>query len=290
MTRKTNDNIGHFGRSFSTKRQEYSDYEADLEKISAHTYEIDSSHIVSQFLSPKSIDDLEVQRNLESAYQILSYLKLDDHTYTHLSSRSAGEDYYYINSFNLCFDEITKDNLIKVNVNDQSLDEQEFQYNKTGYVIHSSIYRSRPDISTVFHLHTPAMVAVSSIECGLLPLSQWALHFYEKISYHNYDSLVLDDNRQGSDIARDLKANYVMLMRNHGALICGRTIHEAMFYTYHLELACKTQLMMQSTAQSLIIPPKNICSKAVKELLSFEEDLGMRDWNAWKRKISKTIK
>merc|ERR1719210_1389237 len=35
-----------------------------------------------------------------------------------------------------------------------------------------------------------------------------------------------------------------MLLRNHGAVCCGETIEEALFYAYHLVLACDTQLKM----------------------------------------------
>ena len=74
-------------------------------------------------------------------------------------------------------------------------------------------------------------------------------------------------------------------MCNHGAVMCGRTIQEAMFYTHHLERACIAQIMMLSTNRPLVIPPKDVCKKAVTDLLNFEENLGNRDWQAWLRKL-----
>lgn len=77
-----------------------------------------------------------------------------------------------------------------------------------------------------------------------------------------------------------------MLLRNHGVITCGKTIHEAMFYAYHLEQACKTQCLLNSVnKQDLIIPSEEICKQTVKDLLSFEEDSGKRDWDAWLRVI-----
>ncbi|ABV75006.1 hypothetical protein A1C_03625 [Rickettsia akari str. Hartford] len=59
-----------------------------------------------------------------------------------------------------------------------------------------------------------------------------------------------------------------------------------MFYTYHLEQACKTQCVLNSTKeQEIIIHSVEICKQTVKDLLSFEEDLGKRDWEAWLRFI-----
>ncbi|WCR54033.1 MAG: hypothetical protein PG981_001055 [Wolbachia endosymbiont of Ctenocephalides orientis wCori] len=72
-----------------------------------------------------------------------------------------------------------------------------------------------------------------------------------------------------------------MLMHNHGSITCGRTIEEAMFYTYHLEQACKTQCLALSMNMELSMPSGETCLKAVNDLLSFENNLGERDWQAW---------
>ncbi len=157
-------------------------------------------------------------------------------------------------------------------------------------IIHilTSRYQARKDIQAIFHLHTPSIVAVSSLKDGLLPISQWALHFYNKVSYHNYNSLALS-NTEGKRLIADLKENFVMLMCNHGSITCGRTIQEAMFYTYHLERACKTQCLTLAMNRELSIPSEEICSKAVKDLLSFESNLGERDWHAWVRLIKSKL-
>ncbi len=226
----------------------------------------------------------ELKRDLVNAYQILSYLKLDDHTYTHLSVRSEDKKSFYVYPFGIRFYEVDESSLMKVSFDGNIIEGKEYQYNKTGYVIHGFIYQARKDIEAIFYLHTPSIVAVSSLKDGLLPISQWALHFYNKVSYHDYNSLALDDT-EGKRLIADLKENFVMLMRNHGSITCGQTIQEAMFYTYHLEQACKTQCLTLAMNRALSIPSEEICSKAVKDLLSFESNLGERDWHAWVRLI-----
>lgn len=221
-----------------------------------------------------------VKKDLAISYQILAKIGMDDHTYTHLSARPKMADYFYILPFGLCFHEVTADNLLKVSLDGEVLEGSEYQYNRTGYAIHSSIYKARPDINAIFHTHTPYNVAVSAMEDGLMPISQWALHFYGKISYHEYDSLVLD---YSTKLIEDLAQNFTMMLRNHGAITSGRTIAEAMFYTHHLEKACMAQILACSSGRKLTIPPKETCEKAVADLLSFEPNLGERDWLAWKR-------
>ena len=123
----------------------------------------------------------DIKVNLASAYQILAMLGLDDHTYTHLSARPKDADYYYIYPFGLRFEEVNSNNLLQVSLDGEILHGSEYSYNKTGYVTHGNIYKKRADILSIFHLHTPAVVAVSAMKEGLLPISQWALHFYQRL-------------------------------------------------------------------------------------------------------------
>ncbi|MDP3935738.1 MAG: class II aldolase/adducin family protein [Alphaproteobacteria bacterium] len=224
-----------------------------------------------------------IRYNLAIAYQALAKLGLDDLTYTHLSARVPGEDAYYIYPFGLLFEEVTPDNLIKVSLDGQILEGAEFQYNRTGYVIHGSIYRNRSDIKAIFHLHTPEIVAVSAMQKGLQPMSQWALHFYNRIAYHDYNSLALSIHEHEIRLVRDLGDKYVMLLKHHGSITAGRTIHEAFFYTHHLQKACETQCLAMQSGVALHHISREICEKAVNDLLSFESDLGLRDWQAIQR-------
>jgi ribulose-5-phosphate 4-epimerase/fuculose-1-phosphate aldolase len=227
-------------------------------------------------------EEAAIRRKLAYAYRILARLGLDDHTYTHLSARDAAGSGFFIYPFGLRFGEVTADNLIHASLDGDIVSGSEYQYNRTGYVIHGAIYRKRADINAVFHLHTPEISAVSACREGLLPLSQWALHFYNRISYHAYDSLALSP-QQGEAMLEDLGRNFTMLLRNHGSVTCGRTVEEAMFYTHHLQQACRTQCLALAMNRELIIPPSDVCERAARDLLGFEKDLGARDWQAWMR-------
>lgn len=231
--------------------------------------------------------DEEIKSDLADCYQILAHLKMDDHTYTHIAARPKGADYYYIYPFGLRFEEVTTDNLIKASLDGQVLEGSEYQYNQTGYTIHGSIFRARPDLVSSFHLHTEATVAVSAMKTGLLPISQWALHFYNQIAYHDYNSLALDADSEGCRITRDLGMKKIMFMRNHGFLACGNSIHEALYYCYHLEKAAKVQCACGHDVDKLILPSPELCKKSNGDLLGFEKDLGRRDFLAWQRLLER---
>ncbi|HJK87317.1 MAG TPA: class II aldolase/adducin family protein [Candidatus Megaira endosymbiont of Hartmannula sinica] len=227
---------------------------------------------------------MDIKKDLAIAYRTLSRLKMDDHTYTHLSVRSVQDkNNFYIYPFGMLFEEMIYKDLLKVSLNGDIMEGEEYQYNQTGYTIHGSIYSKRNDVNVIFHLHTEATVAISSIKEGLMPISQWALHFYEQINYHDYNSLTIKREEHEDRLVNDLGNKKILFLRNHGFIVCTNTIHEAMYYCYHLEKACKTQIMTLAMNKEIIKPPHEICKKSYIDINSFEQDLGKRDWLAWKR-------
>ena len=229
----------------------------------------------------------DVRRNLAAAYRMFAKFAMDDLTYTHLSARPPGEDYFYIYPFGLLFEEVKASDLLKVSLDGQVLEGSERQHNQTGYVMHGAVYRQRPEINAVFHLHTTAGVAVSAMECGLLPISQFSFHFYNRIAYYDYDSLALDHEQHGQQIASDLGQHKTMMLRNHGTLSCGATVHEAFLYAYFLEQACKVQCAALNSGQKLITPTPEVCEQAAQDMCNFEKDMGHRDWCALIRKLDR---
>jgi ribulose-5-phosphate 4-epimerase/fuculose-1-phosphate aldolase len=231
-----------------------------------------------------------IKKKLAICYQSIAKREMDDLTYTHLSARSSKGDSFFIQPFGLKFEEVTAESLIEVSFDGKIIHGTASQYNETGYEIHASIYKARSDINASFHLHTTAGVAVSAMKFGLIPISQFALHFYGMVSYHDYNSLVLHQNHNKNDLVDDLGKNKVMFLRNHGTLTTGSSIEEAMFYTHHLEQACKVQVQALAAGYSnLIIPNENICKNAAKDLLAFEQNLGQRDFNALSRNLKRVF-
>lgn len=224
---------------------------------------------------------------LIDAYHLLAYWGVDDHTYAHLSCRKENTERYYLPVFGLRFDEVQKTDLLEIGIKERAVvSGQDSEVNITAYGLHADTYAVRNEAKAIFHIHTPEIVAVSAHINGLMPLSQWALHFYEKISYYSYDSLLLNKS-QSSGMLEALGLAPVMLMRHHGALILGRSIAEAVYYTYHLQQACRTQCLILASSHSPLTVPSNIAVKSSKDLLSFEKNLGERDWAAWRRLLKK---
>merc|ERR1712020_880232 len=158
---------------------------------------------------------------------------------------SQDTEHFLINPFGMLYNEITASGLVKVDMQGEVVEPgtTNFGVNVAGFMLHSAIHSARPDLKCVIHLHTPNIVAVSTMKCGLLPLSQESCLIGD-VSFHSYNGIVVDPEERQS-LAKDLGPNNkVMFLRNHGVVCCGKSIEEAWLNTHHTVLACDTQIKM----------------------------------------------
>ena len=253
---------------------------------------------ISQPPSPaaRKIDpaEWEARVRLAACYRMVARLGMDDLIYNHISARVPGhEDQFLINPYGLLFDEITASTLVKINTKGDKLDDTPHSVNVAAFVIHAAIHTSNHDAACVLHTHSDASVAVSGQEKGLLPLSQFAMRFYNRQAFHDYEGVAIDLDEQAR-LVRDLGAHKVMLMRNHGILTVGRTPGEAFMLLYYFERAARIQLQMQAAAAAgaaLVMPPHEICEKAARQFWELQGDIlvpGEREWPALMRQLDRT--
>src|SRR3954451_22682730 len=134
-----------------------------------------------------SPEEWQVRVDLAACYRLLAHFRWDDLVLTHNSARVPGTtDQILINPMGLMFDEITASNLLKVDLDGNLVEPSEYEPIYAGIVIHGAIYLGRPDVECVIHTHTEADIAVGALEDGLLPLSRWAVGFYERVAWHDY--------------------------------------------------------------------------------------------------------
>jgi ribulose-5-phosphate 4-epimerase/fuculose-1-phosphate aldolase len=156
--------------------------------------------------------------------------------------------------------------------------------NQAGYVIHSAVHAARPEVDCVIHTHAWASMAVSALECGLLPMTQTAMRFL-KIGYHDYRGVVLNRDEQAS-LTRDLGGAEALILRNHGALVVGRTIGEAFNWTHRLELACRSQLAAMACNAGLTPVSQSVLEETWSNYQpQTRRAYGVMEWPALLRKL-----
>ena len=245
---------------------------------------------VRQRVSP---EEWEVRVKLAAAYRLAALFKWTDHIYTHFSARVPGpEEHFLINAFGLLFDEISASNLVKVDIDGTIVDDPTgLGINPAGYVIHSAIHAARPDLQAVLHTHTRDGIAVSAQRDGLLPISQHAIGFSGRVSYHGYEGVALDlDERER--LVKDLGDKSVLILRNHGLLTAGISVEHAFQQLQGLERACNIQIAAQAAGNAeLLLPPAEVVAKVEKQAEVFKSGTGpgvALHWNALIRQLERS--
>ncbi|MBI0537987.1 class II aldolase/adducin family protein [Roseomonas sp. KE2513] len=235
----------------------------------------------------------EARVSLAACYRLVARLGLDDMIYNHTSLRVPGqEDQFLINPYGFLFEEITASDLVKIDTQGRKIDNSPHEVNVAAFVIHAALHQSRADAACVLHTHSDASLAVSGQQEGLLPLSQFAMRFYGRQSFHDYEGVAIDLDEQ-ERLVRDLGENKVMLMRNHGILTTGRTPGEAFMLLYYFDRAARIQLDMQAAAAAgakLVRPPHEVCERAARQFWDQQGDIlvpGQREWPALLRQLDR---
>ena len=232
-----------------------------------------------------SEEEWKVRVQLAACYRIAACAGLTDLVFTHITARVPGpEPHFLINPYKTLFTEVTASNLVKIDLDGIIVEPTEHEVNTTGFVIHSAIHAARPELHCVWHSHSMAGVAVSAQLGGLLPITQYAIPFYNRIGYHRYEGLALDLAERERLVA-DLGPHPAMILENHGLITCGRTIPEACAMMLMLDKACQAQVMAQAGGGALIVPPAEICEHAARQfgaMRGHEEEL---EWPALLRMV-----
>lgn len=123
---------------------------------------------------------------------------------------------------------------------------------------------ARHDVECVVHLHTDAGMAVAALECGLLPLNQISMQFYNRVRYHDYEGISLDLDER-SRIVQSLGDAHYLILRNHGLLTVGRSVAEAFTRMFYLNRACEIQVKTLSMGQKVTLPSPQVCEHTARQ-------------------------
>ncbi|EDL01688.1 adducin 3 (gamma), isoform CRA_b, partial [Mus musculus] len=163
---------------------------------------------------------------------------------TYISVRiSKEQDHIIIIPRGLSFSEATASTLVKVNIIGEVVDQgsTDLKIDHTGFSPHAAIYSTRPDVKCVIHIHTLATAAVSSMKCGILPISQESLILGD-VAYYDYQGS-LDEEEERIELQKVLGPSCkVLVLRNHGMVALGETLEEAFHYIFNVQMACEIQV------------------------------------------------
>jgi ribulose-5-phosphate 4-epimerase/fuculose-1-phosphate aldolase len=178
----------------------------------------------------------------------LGYTKL---IFNHITARVPDEpEVFLVNPFGLFYDEVTAADFVRMRLDGTTDPGQKWPGNRAAWVIHGAIYAARPDVQAVIHTHAESSTILSTLEDGLLPITSEAALFQNAVAFHEYEGIATEADEQ-QRIARDLGQARVLVMRNHGSVVTGRSVAEAFYLNYEFEHAARIQIAALATGRPL---------------------------------------
>lgn len=234
-----------------------------------------------------SEEEWALRIDLAACYRLIAHYGMTDFIFTHVTARVPGPDHHLlINPYTFFFEEVTASNLIKCDLDGAVVGESEYRSNPIGFAFHAVVHEARDDVGCVIHTHSHAGTVVSTMERGLLPLSQMALRFKGRVETYEYDGVAPSKSDLANMVAT-LGDKAVLLMRNHGLLVAGKTIQEAFHIAYYLEQACRQQIDMLASGEKLIEPSEAIQNQVRDYFINNPNPTGAREWPAHLRMLDR---
>ena len=209
-------------------------------------------------------DEAVLRRDLAACYRLIAHHGWDDMLATHASVRLPGpERRFLLNPYGTMFANLTASCLLDVDCAGNLRSNAPRGINPAGLNIHAALHEEHDGPLCAIHLHATAGVALSTLECGLLPISQTAMMIYHDIAYHDYEGFATQaDERER--IRADMAGKRILILRNHGTLITAPTVAEAYARAVTLEKAAEIQLKAMATGEKLTSVPEDAIESLFK--------------------------
>ncbi len=168
----------------------------------------------------------------------------------HFTSMVPGRpEHFLLNPYGLHWSEVRASDLLEVDGEGTVMGGSGIA-DRTAVCIHGPIHRR--GYACVLHTHMPYATALTQLEDMTVEMiGQNALGFHGEIAYdHDYNGLALD-MAEGERMTRAMGGKPVLMLANHGVIVCGRSVAEAFNSLYFLERACQTQILAMSTGKPL---------------------------------------
>jgi len=191
------------------------------------------------------------RQELAACYRIFAMLGWDEMIFNHITVKLEEEGAFLINPYGMHFSEVTASSLVKVDIDGNKLDpDNPWHVNRAGFVQHSLFHRNLPHAHAIIHTHTTATMAVCALEGGLQPVNFYACNFMNQIGYHDFEGVTVRDE-EGPRLLEALGEKTVLLLRNHGPVVMGRTLPEAFIKYWVLQRACEIQVATLSMGKAI---------------------------------------
>ncbi len=205
----------------------------------------------------------QVKTHLAAALRLAVHDGFEEGIDNHFTVSVPGrEDQYLVLPFGLHWSEARASDMMIFNEAGKTIEGQGV-VELSGQCIHAPLHRIT-GAKVVLHTHQPWALALNMLqENRLLPATQTAAFFYNRIAYDDTYTGLATTVAEGERLAALMENKTVLFMKNHGVVTVGDTIAQAYRRLYKLERACQTQILAMSTGRPLQILSEDIINKVL---------------------------
>lgn len=155
-------------------------------------------------------------------------------------------------------------------------------------VIHSAIYRLRPDVMAICHHHAPAMLPFAVAGVALAPVFHLGatmgpeVPLWDSQDEFGDTNLLVSTAEQGRSLARALGPFWTVLMRGHGATVAARSVQELVFRCIYGARNAELQIKAMQIGTPKPLTRAEALAAEAFNLQPFAMD---RAWEQWSRRV-----
>src|ERR1700691_1494759 len=189
-----------------------------------------------------------IKQELIAAGKVLVAEGQDDFTRGHISFRLPDNpNLFFMMAHSIGLDEITMQNILTIDLGGNVVAGTARRHSEV--FIHSEIFKVRPDVNCVIHAHPAYSTALSSTGRTLKCYSQPGALFYEALGVYTDTINLIRTVEMGAGVARALGPGRGVLLKNHGVVVTGASIAEAVIGTIMLENGAMVQLAAEAAGE-----------------------------------------
>jgi ribulose-5-phosphate 4-epimerase/fuculose-1-phosphate aldolase len=157
-------------------------------------------------------------------------------------------------------------------------------------VIHGEIYKARPDVNAVCHHHAPSILPFCISGMELQPVYHLgatmgeAAPFWDSRDDFGDTNLIVAKPEEGASLARALGANWMVLMRRHGATVAGRTLEELTFRSIYTARNAAMQIQAHTLGH---VSPLTAAETELAGKYNLQPGPVARAWEYWSVRLDK---
>lgn len=171
-----------------------------------------------------------------------------------ITGRTDTPGEYLTQALGLGFDEITEDNLLRVDADLNVLAGDGIPNPANRF--HSWVYRARPDVKCIIHTHALHTAALGMLEQPLEVSHMDNCVLYNDVAFVAKWPGIPVGNEEGEFIAEALGSKRALMLSHHGLLIAGSSVEEACVLAIAFERAARMQLLASGAGKIQPIDPK----------------------------------